>query len=38
MWGSILWLANVFLSDLNKNLNISTNHGGITNLRDLREN
>ena len=37
-WGSILWLANAFTSNLSKNLKIFLNHGGIKDLRDLREN
>ena len=36
--GSNLWLANQFSDNLNRNLKISSNHGGITDLRDLREN
>ena len=37
-WGSILWLANVFPSNLSKNLKIFLSHGGIKDLKDLREN
>ena len=36
-YASILWLSNQLPSNVNKTLNISANHGGITDSRDLRE-